>query len=880
MLTELSKTQVALKFAQEVKHRFSVFWTRADSFSNFATDYAQVFREIDPKSAESKHSSTDLVAVLEGARRKLEDSQNEWLLILDNTDDLDVFLGSGASQHLIDDLSISRFLPRYGRMLITTRDRRLQGTIGAANDGIRVDSMTSEESRDLLLRSIPGYLMKEGSETISQAQDLVEELGFLPLAIAQAAANILEQQLTLNEYVSFYHDKKQRLSLMQAPARDFQTTDPRNASQSVNITWQISFDVLQNRYPLSAVFLTYIGCFHWRNIPRILLRHLPEFSNLSEAEFIQLSKKPSNLSLLDEEEIDAGYVEYAVHPLVHDNIVARLDASKLSIYLRNLADLVVPIFPFVEDRNESSWNMASYMAPHAGRLIELADIAILSSKMLALLALRMSQLSKVSRMFNHAVDMAERARKWGLQEWDSDPEWKLTFSEHLSVQYQHAAKNHEAETMIRELLDSLQSPAVTSLMDTARIEARRIRLQSALATSLLSRQESAEREALHRQQLATGLINEWDAEGINIRHNLAHALCHQQKFEEANLINTSLLEFAVTEEGKKEVSVRLYTIMLNLRCLILRMKGRHNPSSDKDTYGRTCTLPHEQEQIKEELVYTYRLVFKISAEHFGIDDLDTWKAANNFTGCLQSYASPPMWIECGQVLRWVFSQGMKAKVKAEGNFKITLSNVTDNGRTYLDHLSTSHGKLIEDDKQYRELFDEWLALSGCQALSPSAQSLNNRGAHYQLAGMFKEAEQLHAMSIEVEKREKPGRKEGVYYYNLMLAIGRQDGRLEEAIIFRERHWSTIAPQEEAVGSLEGRVEQDRADRRIYSEAQELIGKGQLKRGDAWWTSNIKGLDRAEWKYGILEPRIPQKAHKGIAKKGSIFKLALRPRSRE
>jgi hypothetical protein len=44
----------------------------------------------------------------------------EWLLILDNADDLDEFLGRGTKQEDDDEFSISKFIPRQGRVLITT----------------------------------------------------------------------------------------------------------------------------------------------------------------------------------------------------------------------------------------------------------------------------------------------------------------------------------------------------------------------------------------------------------------------------------------------------------------------------------------------------------------------------------------------------------------------------------------------------------------------------------------------------------------------------------------------------------------------------------------------------------------------------------------
>jgi hypothetical protein len=258
---ESRKTQIALKLAEAVKHRLSVFWIRADRFANFAADYAQILKELDSESPQQTLTlSDDSSNVLETTRRRLEADPDRWLLILDNADDMDAFLGRNPNPDDNQGLSISQFLPRHGRMLITTRDRRFQGTVAAASNGMKIDSMTEEEATKLLLASIPGYLMREDWQSPNHAQELVRELGYLPLAIAQAAANIVEQQLTLDEYVSFFQNKKERMGLMEAPAHDFQTTDPRNASQSVNVTWQISFDVLVEKHPLSAKLLMYIGC--------------------------------------------------------------------------------------------------------------------------------------------------------------------------------------------------------------------------------------------------------------------------------------------------------------------------------------------------------------------------------------------------------------------------------------------------------------------------------------------------------------------------------------------------------------------------------------------------------------------------------------------
>lgn len=868
----LRKTQIALSFAQTIQHRLSVFWIRADRFTNFATDYAHVLNELDPASADGTSSNDDLSIVLDKTRRKLEENPNEWLLILDNADDLDGFLGRTPS---LDDegLSMGRFLPRHGRMLITTRDRRFQGTVATASNGMKVDSMSAEESKRLLIGSIPRYLIREGSDTMNQAKQLTEELGHLPLAIAQAAANILEQQLTLAEYVSFYQDKKQRIGLMQSPAHDFQNTDPRNASQSVNITWQISFDVLKERYPLSAVFLTYIGCFHWRNIPRTLLQRLPEFRDLPEPVFIQLTKKPLNLSLVDEQESEPGFIEYFVHPLVHENILGRLTAAEITTVLGSLVESIGPIFPFIGERTDPKWPVIVYLSPHVARIIELCDEVHLSSQSLSILILRMSQFLGVSNIFATAVELAENAKKMGLEEWSSSPEMMLGFTKNLNCQYVNASRLDELEREAREALNWLDSDFVKANMASSRIEMSRISLQSDLSTSLERNKNNAEREELHRKQLATGLVDEWDSKGINIRHNLAHSLFHQKKYEEARVLNGALLEFAETEKGKKEVNPRLYLIMLNLKCLILRS------TAQKGVAYKGFVQDSQENRALEEQRQIYEMVFKESLEQLGIEDIDTWKAINNYLGHLRSVF---MWVELGPALWEVLSSGIEFKVKAEGKFACTLSNVRATAESYLGYIETSKGNDAESVEKFRTLLQDWITSSGCSDTicleSFGLEThLSNRGVELQNMGLFEEAERLHLKSIEMclgANQEVPE----VFRYNLMLAIARQ-GRIEEAKAYSEQYRADLEGPQAVFGTLEQRMERDRTDREIYDQAQDFLDTGQLI-SDEWKQENERVLGRAVYRYGKLEPRplavvLGQKKHRGKVK--NMFGLGTKPK---
>jgi hypothetical protein len=417
---------------------------------------------------------------------------------------------------------------------------------------MRVDPMDENTAQDLLIASVPGYLIRNTSESVDQAKQLVTELGFLPLAIAQAAANILEQQLTLAEYVCFYNDKKHRMGLMQTAAHDFQSTDPWNASQSVHVTWQISFDALKDKFPLSATFLSYVGCFHGQHIPRQLLQLLPEFRDLAEPTFIQLTKKPLNLSLLEEyDETGSGFIEYSVHPLVHDNILGRLTPSEIRRYLEPAIDLLSSTFPLVTERASDEWHLAVYLVPHAVRQVELAEEAGVSSKSLTSLMLALSYFFGESNLFKSAIDLAYKSLAMGSRLWGSNKYQLVIHRQNVISQLTDGSRLEDAEREARSTIEWVNSEAVKGSVDAKILEKQNIQLQSLLSMVMVGQEKHRTRLEIHRQQLATGLIDEKSPEGLTIKHNLAHTLLKLHKIEEAKAINRELLEFAESDEGKR-----------------------------------------------------------------------------------------------------------------------------------------------------------------------------------------------------------------------------------------------------------------------------------------------------------------------------------------
>jgi hypothetical protein len=104
----------------------------------------------------------------------------------------------------------------------------------------------------------------------------------------------------------------------------------------------------------------------------------------------------------------------------------------------------------------------------------------------------------------------------------------------------------------------------------------------------------------------------------------------------------------------------------------------------------------------------------------------------------------------------------------------------------------------------------------------------------------------------------------------MLAIGRQ-GKIIEAMEYREQHRADLEGPEQAFGSLEARIERDRTDQEIYDQVQAWLNTGQDINKD-WEQENKIALRRAIFRYGKLEAkRIPEvQPRENGDKKGKKF----------
>ena len=228
----IGKTQTALAYAyRHLADYRLVWWLRAESAATLATDFATLAEPLglDPATAEQDK----LLKEIRQARQALQ-ATGDWLLILDN----------------VEDPKIPRkYLPTtgFGHVLITSRRTDWYGIARA----LPLQLMPEPEALQLL----GGRLDPEALPTadLAEAKALAQDLGYLPLALAQARAYTAETGKSL----AAYH----KLFTASRPAM-FKKEHPNPAyPASIAKTWQISIDAAAAACPASRPLLEILAFF-------------------------------------------------------------------------------------------------------------------------------------------------------------------------------------------------------------------------------------------------------------------------------------------------------------------------------------------------------------------------------------------------------------------------------------------------------------------------------------------------------------------------------------------------------------------------------------------------------------------------------------------
>ncbi|KAI1118919.1 hypothetical protein F5Y14DRAFT_438398 [Nemania sp. NC0429] len=240
----VGKTQVVLQFAYWVKENHpdhSVFWVPAQSSVSFEQAYTEMARQLD--CPVKVHED-----LRKAVRQYLESEKaGKWLLIVDNADDMEILFGSSNNSGGIHD-----YLPQNdnGLVLFTTRSREAA-----------LAEMSVEEATEFLHKSLVNKNTLQDEVT---ADDLLEELAYLPLAIAQASHYLNATQLPIRKYLALLRGAEQdMIGLMSQEFRD-------------NTRYRESRNAIRRSDRNAADLLSFMSYIEPKAIPLSILPSPPE----------------------------------------------------------------------------------------------------------------------------------------------------------------------------------------------------------------------------------------------------------------------------------------------------------------------------------------------------------------------------------------------------------------------------------------------------------------------------------------------------------------------------------------------------------------------------------------------------------------------------
>lgn len=237
----VGKTQLAADYVERAWFAGDVdlvVWVAAASREAVVTTYAEAYARL---------TGADDAALERGARRLLEwlaQTDHRWILVLDD---------------LQDPAHLAGLWPPgtpTGRVIVTTRrrDAALRGTRRRLIDVREFEAEEAHAYLDSALASRP--------ELLTGASGLARDLGFLPLALAQAAAYLLDRDLTCDEYRLRLADRRRALHALSPESL------PDEQRSTVGATWSLSVELAKQLHPLAGPLLELVSVLSANGIPQ------------------------------------------------------------------------------------------------------------------------------------------------------------------------------------------------------------------------------------------------------------------------------------------------------------------------------------------------------------------------------------------------------------------------------------------------------------------------------------------------------------------------------------------------------------------------------------------------------------------------------------
>jgi len=324
----IGKTSAAIEYCHLYRHAYEdVFWTNADSYQALENEFIALAHRLDLPVHNRQDDRQYLAAMQEWFAHK-----TSYLLVLDNAE---------------DPYEVRRAFPRgaTGRLLLTTRIQDFGPLGGVVPSELVV--MEPEQAHTFLFHRTG---RKTTNTDENQAvQDLAEALGYLPLALEQAAAFLQwESAVSFRKYLDDFRARKLKIFEQEG-------TEIEDLHATVLTTWNKNLERVKG-YQGVAAPLVRSAFFAPDAIPEAAAKaFLKADPNLL----------PSLLTLLERYSLIRWNREnhtYSMHRLLQEVIKSKISVPTQSGYARDVVEVINKLFP---KPDEKTWQECERLLPHA-----------------------------------------------------------------------------------------------------------------------------------------------------------------------------------------------------------------------------------------------------------------------------------------------------------------------------------------------------------------------------------------------------------------------------------------------------------------------------------------------------------------------------------
>lgn len=263
-----------------------MFWVHASNADRFRQAYTSIAQECRvPGHDDPKTNVFTLV-------KEWLESKNcrPWVMVIDNADDTHLFFGDqgapGNGSSSTHEGHLGRYIPEcsHGTILVTTRNKQAGSRLTKGKRPVEIEKMDDDETTQLLCT-----WFDHADAASDYYSTLSSRLEHLPLALAQAAAFIQENTMTICDYLRLL-DKSER-HLIDLLGEEFETVSrDSETSRAVAETWILSFEKIQEQNPLASELLSLMSLFDRQAIPLVFFSSYIEGQEGQEVDEIELTK--------------------------------------------------------------------------------------------------------------------------------------------------------------------------------------------------------------------------------------------------------------------------------------------------------------------------------------------------------------------------------------------------------------------------------------------------------------------------------------------------------------------------------------------------------------------------------------------------------------